>query len=176
MRSAKECAYLAVFVAVVIAVQLVFSAVPGMELVTVLFVAYAFVFGWKRGMAAATVFTLLRQLLFGFFPTVLIVYAVYYNLLALLFGLLGKKIKTSYKYLLLLTAIACVCTVAFTMLDNVITPLWYGYSARAAKAYFYASLPFMLPQVFCTAVSVAVLFIPLQKVFALAGKPLLRKK
>ena len=55
-HSAKECAYIAVFVALVIAAQLAFSAVPGVEVVTVLFVAYAFTFGVARGMIAATAF------------------------------------------------------------------------------------------------------------------------
>ncbi len=176
VRSAKECAYLAVFVAVVIALQLAFSAVPGVELVTVLFVAYAFVFGWKRGMAAATVFSLLRQLLFGFFPTVLILYLTYYNFLTLLFGLLGKWIKFRYKFLPILTVIACVCTVIFTLLDNVITPLWYGYGMRAARAYFLAALPFTLLQVLCTAISVALLFAPLYKTFVLVGKTLITSR
>ncbi len=176
VRSAKECAYLAVFVAVVIAMQFVFSAIPGVEIVTPLFVCYAFVFGWKRGMAAATVFSLMRQLIFGFFPTVLIVYLVYYNLLTLLFGVLGKWIKTSYKWLPLLIVIACICTVCFTLIDDVITPIWYGYTAKATRAYFYASLPFMGIQTACTAIAVGILFLPLQKAFEMAGKPILHGK
>ena len=164
-RSAKECAYLAAFVALVIAVQLALSVIPSVELVTVMFVAYAFALGVKRGMIAATAISLLRQLGFGFFPTVLVLYLVYYNLLTLCFGLLGGKLRTTPKNLPWLVLIACACTVCFTMIDNVLTPLWYGYSARAAKAYFISSLPFMIPQVVCTAISVACLFLPLSKVF-----------
>ncbi len=174
VRSAKECAYLAVFVATVIALQLVFSAVPGVELVTVLFVSYAYVFNWKRGMVAATAFSLLRQLLFGFFPVVLVLYLTYYNFLACVFGLLGKIKKKSYKLLPLLVICACVCTAIFNVLDNLITPIWYGYTARATKIYFYASLPFMIPQIICTAVSVSVLFLPLTKTFALTGRGLIQ--
>ncbi len=175
VRSAKECAYLAVFVAVMIATQFALSAVAGVELVTVLFVSYAFVFGWKRGMAAATVFSLARQIVFVFSPTALILYLAYYNLLTLLFGLLGRWLRVRYTTLLLLTLVACVCTVCFTLLDDVITPLWYGYTRRAAKVYFYASLPFMGIQLVCTAISVGVMFMPLQKAFRLAGKPILQK-
>ena len=169
VRSAKECAYLAVFVALVIAAQLALSAIPSVEIVTVLFVSYAFVMGAQRGMIAATAFSLLRQLTFGFFPTVLILYLVYYNLLTVCFGLLGKKIqiKLKTKTLSWLVLIASTCTVCFTMIDCVITPLWYGYSASGAKAYFFASLPFMLPQVVCTAVTVSCLFLPLTKAFTL---------
>ena len=161
----KDCAYIAVFVALTIAAQLCLSFLPGIEVVTVLFVAYSFVFGCKRGMLAATVFSLLRQLVFGFFPTVLVLYLIYYNALAALFGFLGKRVRLTAKNVVWLTAVACVCTVCFTVLDNIITPLWYGYSGRVFKLYFYASFSFMLPQVICTAISVGVLFFPLAKIF-----------
>ena len=162
-RSAKECAYLAVFVALVVAVQFVLSWVPGAELVTVLFVSYAFAMGAKRGMLAATAFSLLRQLVFGFFPTVLILYFLYFNSLAFLFGTLGgtEEKKGIWKILL----IACFCTVCFTLFDNLLNVVWYGYAGRVAKAYMLAALPFMIPQVVCTAVSVGLLFVPLTRLF-----------
>ncbi len=169
-RSAKECAYIAAFVALVIALQFAFSFVPGVEVVTVSFVAYSLAMGARRGMTAATAFSLLRQFVFGFFPTVLVLYLIYFNLLALCFGSLGKKITVAPKTLPILAAIACFGTVCFTLLDNVLTTLWYGYSARAARAYFMASLPFMIPQVICTAVSVGVLALPLVKAFFVIKK------
>ena len=172
VRSAKECAYLAVFVALVIAGQLLLSMIPGVEVVTVLFVAYSFVFGVRRGALAATAFALLRQLVFGIYPTVLVLYLIYYNALATAFGGLGHIVKDPLRSLWWLTLIACLCTVSFTMIDNVLTPLWYGYSARVTKMYFMASLPIMFPQTICTAVSVGVLFVPLQKTFQLAKKGL----
>lgn len=164
-HTAKKCALLAVFVAVVIVAQMVFSAIPGVEIVTVLFVAYSFSVGWKRGMLAATAFSLLRQIIFGFFPTVLILYLVYYNLLTFAFGMLGKKIKKPVKYLPFIVLLACLGTVFFTIFDNILTPLWYGYSKRATELYFFSSLPFMIPQVICTAISVTCLFLPLWKIF-----------
>ena len=165
VRGAKECAYLAVFVALVIAVQLCLAVVPGVELVTVLFVSYAFVFGIKRGLISATAFSILRQLLFGFSPTVLILYLVYYNALALAFGCIGRAVKDPLRALWWIVLTACVCTLCFSMLDNIITPLCYGYTKRATRAYFIASLSFMFPQLVCTAVSVGILFIPLQRAF-----------
>lgn len=161
----KDCAYIAVFVALTIAAQLCLSAVPGVEVVTVLFVSFSFAFGCRQGMIAATAFSLLRQLVFGFSPTVLILYLIYFNLLALLFGFLGGRMALKAKRVPILTVIACVCTVGFTMLDNVITPLWLGYSGKLFKMYFWASFSFMIPQVICTAVSVGVLFFPLAKFF-----------
>ena len=168
---AKECAYIATFVALVIAVQLALSALP-VELVTLLFISYASVFGVKRGVTAATAFAILRQVLFGFFPVVLILYLWYYNFLAVLFGLLGKYFCKNWKRLPVVVVVACVCTVLFTLSDNVLTPLWYGYSERAARYYFYASLPFMLPQTLGVGVSVGVLFLPLTRVFRLIERRL----
>ena len=52
----KDCAYIAVFVALTIAAQLCLSFLPGVEVVTVLFVAFSFVFGCRKGIAAATAF------------------------------------------------------------------------------------------------------------------------
>lgn len=161
----KDCAYIAVFVALTIAAQFCLAAVPGVEVVTVLFATFSFVFGCRRGMIAATAFSLLRQLVFGFSPTVLILYMIYYNLFALLFGFLGRYMAVKAKNVPLVTVIACVCTVGFTMLDNVITPLWLGYSGKLFKMYFWASFSFMIPQVICAAVSVGVLFLPLAKFF-----------
>ena len=165
-RSGKECAYLAVFVALVIAAQLLLASIPGVEVVTLLFVVYSFVFGVRRGMISATAFSLLRMLVFGFSPTVLILYLFYFNGLTAAFGGLGKVIKKPLRWLWLLVLIACACTTIFNLTDAILTPLWYAFSARATQAYFLAMLPFMIPQIICTAVSVGVLFIPLQKTFA----------
>ena len=171
-NSAKECAFIAVFSALLIAVQFALSFVPGVELVTVLLVSYSFAMGWKRGMLSATAFSILRQLVFGFYPLVLILYLVYFNFLVACFGLLGKVIKRVGAFLPLIVVIACVCTALFTITDNILTPLWYGYGAKATRLYFTASLTFMIPQVICTAVSVTVLFFPLYKIFQLLKEKL----
>ena len=172
LRSGKECAYVAVLVALVIAAQLLLAAVPGVEVVTVLFVTYAFAFGVRRGMIAATAFSLLRMLVFGFSPTVLVLYLVYFNGLAAAFGGIGNGVQKPLRALWWIVITACVFTACFSLLDGIITPLWYGFSARATRVYFTASLPFMLPQIICTAISVSVLFLPLQKAFSLIKKGL----
>ena len=168
--TARELSQLAVFVALLLAAQFVFSFLPGVELVTVLFIVYAFSCGVRRGMLAATAFSLLRQLLFGFFPNVLLLYLIYYNALTACFGWLGHKVDKPLKNLWWLVGLACLFTVSFTLLDDVITPLWYRYAEKAARAYFVAALSVMLPQVVCTAVTVGVLFLPLHKAFGLVTK------
>lgn len=166
-NTAKEIAQLAVFVALVIAAQFVLSFVPGVEIVTLLFVSYAFVFGIRRGMLAATAFALLRQLLFGFYPTVLILYLLYFNGLSAVFGWLGRKVENPLRALWWLTLVACLCTACFTLMDNILTPLWYRYTQKAARAHFIASLPVAFSQILCTAATVGGLFFPLYKAFCL---------
>lgn len=166
----KDAAYIGVFVALLISAQLCFAAIPGIEVVTVLFVTFSFSFGAKHGCLSAILFSLLRQFVFGFYPTVLVLYMVYYSGLTLLFGFLGKKLSLTPKSLLFLTAVACCCTACFTMFDNLLTPLWYGYSKRVLKIYFYASISVMVPHILCTAVTVGGLFLPLVKAFQIIKK------
>ena len=224
--NAKRIAVCAVSVALLIALQFTLSMVPGVELVTVLLLCFCYTFGVCMGLITATAFSLLRCILFGFNINVIVLYLIYYNLFAVLFGFLGKKtipswicyailsivaavsayfaivglpISILYKrqvtimlwavfsiavaliimYTVLLiknrgrggreiaavAALAAVCTLCFSLLDDVITPLIYGYTPDAAKAYFVASLYVMIPQTLCTLISVSLLFRPLVTVF-----------
>ena len=170
MRPSKECAYIAVFVSLLIGVQLAFSFVPGVEFVTLLLVCYAFCFGAIRGVISAICFSLLRCIIFGFFPDVVVLYLIYYPILTLIFGLL-KNLKMP-KFLFLIIIVSSICTICFTLISDIITPLMYNYSKRATIAYFYASLSFMIPQTICTAISVGLLFIPLTKALSLCKRAL----
>ena len=219
-----QLVFCAVMTALLIAVQYVMGFVSGVELVTVLFLSFCYVFGVKCGLLTGIAFSLLRCLLFGFMPNVILLYLVYYSLCALLFGFVGKRqvsrwlcpvllavlaaacayfavsglpisilyqarvstmlwilfgislaILIFYTVLVMakkgeqgrelatVTALAVVCTVMFTLLDDVISPLVLGYSAEAAVAYFYTGFMAMLPQTICAAVSVFALFLPLKK-------------
>ena len=65
---------------------------------------------------------------------------------------------------------AILCTALFTLLDDLLTPLFYAYSPRAMKAYFYASLPFLFGQTVCAGVSVGALFLPLTRALAVRSR------
>lgn len=167
MKSVKEIATVAVFTALLIGGQLALSAVSGAEIITVLLLSFSFYFGARLGMLCATAFSLLRCFVFGFFPNILVLYLIYYNLFALVFGLIGKKCgkEADMKKSVAITFVAVLMTVVFSLLDDVITPLFYGYTADAAKAYFFASFYAMIPQTLCAAVTTAVLFQPLLGVY-----------
>lgn len=223
--NAKKIAVCAVTVALLIAVQFALSFVSGVELVTVLLLCFCYTFGAACGMLVATAFSLIRCLLFGFMPNVVLLYLIYYNLFALLFGSLKKhklpvwvcpillallavgsayfaiagipisvlyqnKIRIMFwvlfgiavalllvyiilvfcnkksKELASITALAAFCTVLFTLIDDVISPLILGYGMEAALAYFYTSFLAMLPQTICTSVSVFLLFHPIKNIFS----------
>lgn len=224
--SAKKLACCAVMTALLIAAQYAFSFISGVELVTVLFACFCYVYGVRCGLVTATAFSLLRCLLFGFMPNVVLLYIIYYNLFALVFGLVGRRKPPFWlcpALLILLAAIsgflaatglpisallrkrvsvmlwvlcgicfsllvfyaitasrrngaggevasvaalAAFCTIIFTLLDDVITPLCLGFTKEASAAYFYSGFLAMIPQTVCAAISVSVLFLPLKRAFS----------
>lgn len=168
MQKTKNIAIISIFTALLIGGQFALSAVSGIEIVTVLFITFAYVFGVRMSLFVANVFSLLRCFIFGFFPSVLILYLLYYNLFAVVAGVMGGKFKREYsiKKHLITTAVALLLTVCFTLLDNVITPLFFSYNAESTTAYWYASLSTLVPQLICVAVTVGLLFYPLHKVFS----------
>ena len=58
-----------------------------------------------------------------------------------------------------------MCTICFTLLDDVISPLMLGMTFEGALVYFYASFTAMLPQTLCSIVTVGLMFYPLTAVF-----------
>ncbi len=235
----REIAYIAVTCALLIGGQFVFSFVVGVEIVTIILMSFSFVFGARRGAVCAVAFSLLRCFIFGFYPTALILYLIYYPSLAAVSGLLGRQknfassgsaiavnallatvmvscavcyfadiIKVAKVYavtvkvllwvifalcaglcavydfvyfskakaknetfkVVFMASVGAVMTALFTLLDDVITPLFFGYSHLTALAYFYSSFTAMLPQIVCTVVSVCTLFLPLTAVLERAAK------
>ncbi len=167
MRAAKEIALNGVFTALLIGGQIVLSGISGVEIVTVLLLSFSYYFGIRMGLFVANAFSLLRCLIFGFFPNVIILYLVYYNLFVLAFGLLGIRFKKELNLVIhiILVIAACIMTIIFTGLDDIITPLYYRFSIDAMKAYALASLTAVIPQVICTIVTVSFLLPILNRVF-----------
>ena len=94
---AKEIAAVAVMCALLIGGQLVLSSVSGVEVVTVLLLSFSFTFGRRAGVLAAIAFSILRCFLWGFFPSVILLYLIYYPLFALAFGALGGVKQETYE-------------------------------------------------------------------------------
>lgn len=163
----KDITLIGVFTAVLLGGQLALSGISGVEIVTVLFASFVYAKGIKNGVMLATCFSLIRCFIFGFIPTVIILYLVYYNIFAIVVGgisfVLQKKLTV--KNTIILTVVVLLLTISFTMLDNVITPLFYGYSKETARAYFLASLYAVIPQSICAVVTMSCLFYPLIRLY-----------
>jgi len=166
MQKTKFIVRVAICAAMLIGGQLALSGISGIEIITVMMLCLCFCYGIRVGVAVATVFSLLRCFVFGFQVNVIALYLIYYNLFAVFYGWLGTRFTGKISFLKrgLIVASAMAFTVFFTMLDNVITPLMYGFHANAAKVYFLQSLTAVIPQTVCVMVTVAVLFTPLTKV------------
>ena len=165
MAKTKFIVRVAMCVALLIAVQMVLSALNGVELVTVILLCLSFCYGIRTGLAIATTFSLLRCFYFGFDIKIILLYLIYYNLFALFFGWMGTRFdgRVTLLRLGIIVAIAAVFTVMFTMLDNVLTVLMFGLRGNAITVYFLQSLTAMVPQTICTLVTVSALFTPLTK-------------
>ncbi len=168
MGKIKDIVRAGVCVALIIGGQLALSGIAGVEIVTVMMLCFCFSYGIKNGIAIATTFSLLRCFVFGFYINIIVLYLVYYNLFALFFGWLGKKFlgNISLGRTVIVVASAIAFTICFTLLDDVITPLMFGFSKNAMKAYFFASLYQVIPQTICTMVTVSTLFKPITKLIS----------
>ncbi len=167
MKIAKEIALIGIFTALLIGGQFVLSGLSGIEVVTVLLLSFSYCFGIRRSIFVANAFSLLRCFVFGFFPNVIILYLIYYNLFVLLFGLLGLRFRKNLdiKKLIILVIAACLMTIVFTGLDDIITPLYYRFSLDATKGYALTSLVAVIPQLLCTMLTVIFLSPILIRVF-----------
>ena len=168
MIKTKDIVRIALCVAMLIGGQLALSAVSGIEIVTVMLLCFCYVWGVRHGVATAIAFSLLRCFIFGFYINVVVLYLVYYTLFALFFGWLGSRLGNTLSFPRILLVIACavIFTLIFTLLDNVITPLVFGFNQNAARVYFTASLATLIPQLACTAVAVSVFFVPITKIIS----------
>ncbi len=160
MKSAKSIALAGVFTALLIGGQFVLSGISGIEVVTVLLLTFSYKYGVRQGLLVANAFSLLRCLIFGFVPNVLVLYLVYYNLFVIVFGCMGNLFGREYgvKKHLAVVFVAVMMTAAFTLIDDVITPLMFGFTYDAARAYFFTSFYTMVPQLICTLVTTVLLF------------------
>ena len=107
--AAHEVALCAVMTALLIAVQYLLGFVPGVELVTAFLLVFCYVCGARRGMLVATAFSFLRCFIWGFYPNVVLLYLIYFNAFALLFGAIGRKPAAVWACPVLLALIAAGC-------------------------------------------------------------------
>lgn len=141
--------------------KLAMSALPNIEVVTLLLALYGYVFGWL-GVAAAFVFVCIEPLIYGV-NTWVISYFLYWPLVAGVFMLLGRaRIKNRF----VLTLAAVLLTVYFGVLTSFVdVAIFSGYFDNLLarfSAYYLRGVVFYIIQIVCNLVLFLLLFRPLE--------------
>lgn len=157
---AKKIAFVGISAATIECAKLALAFLPNVEVVTLLTALYGYTFGWL-GILAAVVFVCIEPLIWGV-NTWVILYFIYWPLVAFVFMLLGKA-KVKSRWVLTLTAV--MLTVFFGLLSSLIDiGLFSGYFDNffyRFSIYYLRGVPFYLTQIATNAVVFPLLFIPI---------------
>lgn len=136
--------------------------VANVEIVTLLIMVYATVFGRKTALFSALVFSTVEVLLFGF-NTWVVLYFIYWPLLALVAGTILKKPRVWCAVLL-----AIVLTIVFDVLDSLITTIFAALGGvptyqlvRIFVSYYIRGIWFYVVHLVSNAVVVGALYLKL---------------
>ena len=130
--SARQVALVGVMAATLECGKLVLSALPNIEVVTLLCALYGYVFG-IYGVMAAAVFVCIEPLIWGF-GSWLITYIIYWPAVALVFMLLARR---GVKGRVIITAIALGMTFLFGVISSVVDCAFY----LGINEYYFINLP-----------------------------------
>ena len=168
LKGARSIAVTGLAAATLTAGKFVLSAVPNVEIVTLLCAVYGFVLGLP-GILAVYVFVTCETLIYGF-GTWVISYYIHWPSVAFAFFFLSKFIRPSR---LIPTALAVVMTIWFGVLTSLtdvglFSGFWDDFGARFA-IYYARGAVFYVIQTVCNAIVFPLLFKPLCE---LSGKAL----
>ncbi|WP_257529829.1 hypothetical protein [Irregularibacter muris] len=160
---AKDIALIGLLSATITGGKLALSFIPNVEIVTLLFIIYANVFGIKRTFLVSLIFTTTEIFIYGF-STWLIVYYFVWPLLVVLSGTLGKKVKSEYGFAIL----GGIYGLGFGAFFAVAESFFYGWAYGIT--YWVRGLPFDIIHGVSNFILILILFKPLQKVISHQGK------
>lgn len=160
LKGARFVAYTALAAASLTAGKFVLSAIPNVEIVTLLCAVYGFVLG-AQGVLATCIFVACETLIYGLGPWV-ISYAIHWPAVALVFWLLSRFIKPSR---VIPTIVAVIMTTSFGVLTALVdvglfSGFWGDFGQRFA-IYYVRGAVFYVTQIVCNALVFPLLFKPL---------------
>ena len=160
LKGARFVAYTALAAASLTAGKFVLSAIPNVEIVTLLCAVYGFVLG-AQGVLATCIFVACETLIYGLGPWV-ISYAIHWPAVALVFWLLSRFIKPSR---VIPTIVAVIMTTSFGVLTALVdvglfSGFWDDFGQRFA-IYYVRGAVFYVTQIVCNAIVFPLLFKPL---------------
>lgn len=159
-RPALKLALVGISAATLECGKLALSALPNIEIVTLLVALYSYCFG-AVGVMAAVIFVCIEPMIYGFGSWVLL-YFIYWPALALTFAALGRLCVKSR---IAITATAVGATVLFGVLSSLIDVGLFSGSFENLfyrfGVYYLRGIPFYLAQIITNAALFPLLFRPL---------------
>lgn len=162
---AKKVALIAIMTATIEAGKLALSAIPNVEVVSLLCAVYGYVFG-LIGVVSIVLFVGIETLIWGV-NTWVLSYLIYWPMVCMIFWLLRLlKVKSR----LIITAVIVVLTAFFGVLTSLVdvglfSGFWDNFWQRFA-IYYSRGIVFYIVQIVCNAIVFPLLFLPLAKVLA----------
>lgn len=163
--TAKYLCYVAVMAATLTVSKLALSFIPNVEVVTLLIICYASVFGRRYTIFATMIFCAVETAIYGFGTWVLL-YFIYWNLLAVVSSLSLTKPK-----LYIAVIIAVLFTASFGVISTGIDVVFAGVYGvpksdlgRLFGAYYVRGVWFYVTHVVSNLLIVSALYLPLTKV------------
>ncbi|NLY77559.1 MAG: hypothetical protein GX080_05665 [Tissierellia bacterium] len=117
----RDVVLIGILSASITAGKLALSFIPNVEIVTLLFMAYTAVFGYRKILLVSLIFTTTEIFIYGF-ATWLLGYYILWPLLILITEAMGKRFKSEYIY----AAIGAVFGYAFGLFFAVVESFFYG--------------------------------------------------
>ena len=156
----RRIAVLAIMVALLVVGKLALTMIPNVEVVSLLCGIFAFTFGFIC-IIPTTIFCLILGIYWGF-STWVIAYLIHFNLVCIVFALLGKKKIDSP---LIVALIIAVLTFGFGVVDGVLVTILGGFKTFITRflAYYLNGVVFVLIHIASNCVIFLVVFKPLAK-------------
>ncbi len=150
----QDIALIGILSATITAGKLALSFLPNIEVVTLLFIVYTVVFGMRRSLMIAFVFSTIEIFLYGF-STWFLVYYLIWPLLIILTNSLRKKIRSEYRFATLAGLFGLFFGLFFAVAESFFYGIMYGVS------YWIKGIPFDIVHGVSNFIIVLLLYKPL---------------
>jgi len=153
----RDIVLIAILSATLTASKMALSFVPNVEIVTLLFIIYTIVFGFKKTMFVSIIFSTTEIFLWGF-NTWLLGYYLIWPLIVILTALISKTTKNEYVYAVLAGVFGLSFGLFFSITESIFYGLGYGIT------YWVRGLLFDIIHGFSNFILVLILFKPIKNV------------
>lgn len=156
---AKDVALIGLLSATITSGKIALSFIPNVEIVTLLFIVYTVLFGYRHTILASVIFSTTEILIYGF-STWLLMYYLIWPILILITEVIKKKTKSEYGYAVLAGLFGLCFGLLFAITESIFYGLSYG------VVYWVRGIPFDIIHGVSNFILVLVLFRPLNKILS----------